>query len=60
MKDKEQIEICEKCKNKNNCNHRALIHKDGCYVNDCDCFCETVSKAKEIEEIAKQFGVEVV
>ena len=38
---------------KNNCNHRALIQKDGCSVNDCDYYSEVSPKEKQIEEMAK-------
>lgn len=48
MKDKEkQIEICENCKKQNDCNHRELIHKDSCNVNDCDYYSEAITTDKE-------------
>lgn len=51
MKDNEkQIEICEICKKRNNCNHRKLIHHDSYRVNDCDCF-EAIPEEKQIEEM---------
>ena len=51
-KDK-QIEICDNCKKQNNCNHRDLIHKDNCRVNDCDYYSEVVPQNKQIEEMAE-------
>lgn len=53
MKDKEkQIEICEKCKIKENCSHRILIHMEKCKVNDCDYFQNiSTDEEKQIEEI---------
>lgn len=51
-----QKEICENCKKRNNCNHRELIHKDGCSVHDCDYYSQVVLNEEnqiEIEEMAK-------
>ena len=53
MNDKKQIEICENCKKRNNCNHRDMIHKDDCRVNNCDYYIEITSEEKQIEEMAK-------
>ena len=52
MDKEKQIEICENCKKQNNCNHRALIHKDDCKVNNCDYYSEIVLNKK-------QFGVDL-
>ena len=54
MEKEKQIEICENCKVKNNCNHRVLIQKDGCSVNDCDYYSEVSPKEKQIVEIVKE------
>lgn len=46
-----KIEICENCKKQNNCNHKELIHRDDCRVNDCDYYCEVMSQENQIEEM---------
>lgn len=53
LQKEKQIEICDGCKKQNNCNHKELIYKDGCKVNDCDYFQNISTDAKkQIEEMA--------
>lgn len=50
-----KIEICDGCKKQNNCNHKELIHKDGCRVNDCDYFQNiSIDAEKQIKENGKE------
>lgn len=48
-----QIEICEKCKIKDTCSNRILVHLEKCKVNDCDYYCEATDREKQIEEMAE-------
>jgi hypothetical protein len=55
MNEKEkQLEICEKCKIKDTCSNRILVHMEKCKVNDCDYYCESTDREKQIEEITEK------
>lgn len=53
LQKEKQTEICENCKKQNNCNHKELIHRDDCRVNDCDYYCEVIPQEKRIEEMSE-------
>ena len=60
MNDKKQIEICEKCKIKDTCSNRILVHMEKCKVNDCDYYIEITLEEKQIEEMARDIPSDIV